>query len=249
MKDNKNRINNSYDRESLARLVIICSFLSIFSLCAVMIHYRDDAKIETVKEVFNVLLPVLASWVGTVLAFYFSSHNTAAVAEAINRQSGDTPKTSVGEVMIPINKIQGKLDLSSKVTDQWIKKDLDDRFKPGVDGGKVTRIIGTENNKFSFIIHISAYKSYLAKQDYNENDPSKDAEKVLDGMLNDHEIGPLIKEKVVFVKQSETLNDAKNALEKIKGAQDVIITDNGERTGEMLGWLSNIDLFNALSQS
>ena len=67
-------------RDRLARYVVVGSFLTIFLLCSVMVALRDDKDTAIIaKDAFNVILPVLAGWVGTVLAFYFSSANSVVV--------------------------------------------------------------------------------------------------------------------------------------------------------------------------
>jgi hypothetical protein len=68
-------------------------------------------------------------------------------------------------------------------------------------------------------------------------------------MLADEETLSQISKLVVFVAGTATLGDAKTALDKVAGAQDIIVTATGNSTEPMLGWLSNIDLIKALQVS
>jgi len=40
---------------------------------------------------------------------------------------------------------------------------------------------------------------------------------------------------------------AKAALDAVPGATDIVVTSNGKRDAEMVGWLSNVDLIRGLS--
>lgn len=82
----------------------------VLSLKVLVAVPPSDPKenLETAKTVFSSILPVLATWVGTVLAFYFSRENF----ESANRNVREMVKkitsmeklqsVSVSEVMIPI---------------------------------------------------------------------------------------------------------------------------------------------------
>jgi hypothetical protein len=51
---------------------------------------------------------------------------------------------------------------------------------------------------------------------------------------------------VAFVSGAATLADAKAAMDGIPGAQDIIVTKTGDATGDMIGWISNVDLVKLL---
>ena len=60
-------------RNWLAILIVSFTFIAIFILA--YWFYNDDPGEETMKYVFATLVPLFASWVGTVLAFYFGREN------------------------------------------------------------------------------------------------------------------------------------------------------------------------------
>ena len=51
-----------------------------------------------------------------------------------------------------------------------------------------------------------------------------------------------VKGSTAFVSRGETLEDAKSAMQRLKGAQDVIITKSGEPDTPVVGWLTNVDI-------
>jgi hypothetical protein len=65
-------------RSTLAYVVLSISIVGIVVLAGLTIS-RDA---QEAKNVFNVVLPVFASWVGTILAFYFGRENF----ESANRE-------------------------------------------------------------------------------------------------------------------------------------------------------------------
>src|SRR5205807_7605252 len=60
------------------------------------------SRAETTRLVFTAVLPLLGTWVGTVLAFYFARENLQDATESTLRltERGD-PRTPVQQAMIP----------------------------------------------------------------------------------------------------------------------------------------------------
>lgn len=52
----------------------------------------------------------------------------------------------------------------------------------------------------------------------------------------------LITGSLAFVGRDKTLADAKTAMEAVPGCQDVIVTENGNKTMPVLGWITNVDI-------
>jgi hypothetical protein len=68
--------------DMLAYWVVILAFLGIFLLGFVVLS-RDNSS-DTTKYVFAAVLPLLGTWVGTVLAHYFQKENQAAANQSIS---------------------------------------------------------------------------------------------------------------------------------------------------------------------
>jgi hypothetical protein len=66
-------------------------------------------------------------------------------------------------------------------------------------------------------------------------------------LLKDQDLINQISKLVVFVSAAATLADAKAALDKVTGAQDIFVTPTGNAIEPMIGWLSNVDLTKALT--
>ena len=66
----------------LAYWVVILAFIGIFVLGYVVLSWDHSA--DTTKYVFAAILPLLGTWVGTVLAHYFQKENLAATTKSIS---------------------------------------------------------------------------------------------------------------------------------------------------------------------
>jgi len=247
------RKNPVLGRDRLARLVVVGSFLTLFLLAGVLIAMSQGSNKEAAtaaSNAFNAILPVLAGWVGTVLAFYFSSANqedtNAILDRTIGRVAGGSTALGalVSEKMIPASKIFGLRHLDQTPPDQITIKDLQDDFARKLpNGAAVTRLLFVDNAVFKFVLHGATLNAFLV------GSPTDATTGSFDLLLKDSEIAAQITKLVVFVAATATLADAKTALDKVAGAQDIIVTPTGNATEPMLGWLSNVDLTKAITVS
>src|SRR5262249_32674788 len=116
----------------------------------------------TVKLVFAAVLPLLASWVGTILAFYFSKENFLAAAQTVNKMALDVSglerlKTiSAREKMRPLaaityEQVQRLSDEKKRITELLMKFASFERM-----------LILDQNNVFRYLIYRSMVDRYLA---------------------------------------------------------------------------------------
>jgi hypothetical protein len=230
-------------RDRLARLVVVGSFLTIFLLVlALLIVSQAQAQPATdmAERAFTTILPVLAGWVGTVLAFYFSQANlettTSALKDAIAKTAATTP-VSIAETMIPLRSIKGLVDLAiTKATDLKLA-DLQTKYKDLA----ITRLVFVEKDIFKYVMHEAALNAFLVKAG------DAQATKTFKDLLDDADAAVQISKLVVFVKPSATLAETRDALGAVAGAQDIVVTTTGLAGGSMLGWLTNVDLTKSLA--
>jgi hypothetical protein len=241
-------------RDRLARLVVVGSFLTLFLLVGTLIVLSHGAAnseaSKTANNAFTAVLPVLAGWVGTVLAFYFSAASQERTSQSLDRvisrnAGGPVQGVLISQKMLPLAHIAGLQQIKDedghRPRDFSLLKILevfDTNKIPS--GAPVTRLLFLERGVFKYVIHRSTLDAFIVKTGANTSDKS------LADMLADEETLRVISKLVVFVSAGATLADAKAALEKVAGAQDIIITGSGNATEPMLGWMSNVDLTRAL---
>ncbi len=72
------------ERWQLAKLVTTLALIGLIGLAIAVIGLAAaDARPDATNDVFNALLPLLGTWVGTVLAFYFSRENFKSAQESV----------------------------------------------------------------------------------------------------------------------------------------------------------------------
>ena len=244
-------------RNRLARLVVVGSFLTLFLLVGTLLVLAQggaDSKdaATTAQNAFNAILPVLAGWVGTVLAFYFSAasqeRTSVSLDKAIGQSTATTgPSTPVSQAMIALGSILKLQDLGLKKPEEIPLTELETAFKePGPKGMIASRLVFVENSVFRHIVHISTFNAFVLKRTTGNNSTTIDKLTFAD-MLADPETLNQITKLVVFVPATASVGEAKTALDSVVGAQDVIVTGSGDAGAPMLGWLSNVDLIKALT--
>ena len=190
-------------------------------------------------NIFNVVLPVVASWVGTVLAYYFGRENFEAanqrVSELVQRLSPEqlakSPVTSImrsfAETVhfkIPDGKEDKDIKLSS-IMDLY-------------DGKNITRIpVVHEGNKPKYMIHESRINKHIA-------DGGKKTDTLADFIAAQKKLNVEFGEYKGFIVVAEdtTIADAKQRMEKISSCQDIFISKKGASDEPLTGWISNLRL-------
>jgi hypothetical protein len=153
--------------DMLAYWVVILAFIGIFVLGYVVLSWDHTA--DTTKYVFAAVLPLLGTWVGTVLAHYFQKENLAAATQSISDlaktvgSAGKLATLPVKNFMIGPGKIttlppdlQGKLDADiplKKISEHLTSVKLD--RLPLFAGNKDTGVVEK-------VVHLSKIEKYLA---------------------------------------------------------------------------------------
>lgn len=224
-----------------------------------------DAR-NAAQQIFNALIPLFGTWVGTVLAFYFSRENFEAAAKSTHetmRLSDERLKQiSVKDAWIDASAIEGVAFEDGK--ESAVKFDsICEKLT-----SKVTRVPAWIGNKIvKYILHESVIYKYLyalrrdveaaaEEADKAPNDAAKAAAVTAakDRMVNatlqtflqwKDQQGNLMRDmvtKIGWIAQDATLADAKAKMEAIEGCQDVLVTPTGSPTESILGWLTNADI-------
>jgi hypothetical protein len=232
MKEEKKQ-ESTWQRYNLAIIILILSFLGIFILAILAIlNERENAM-----TILNIALPVFASWVGTILAFYFGRENfesaNTQIREIINKLSPEElEKQPVVNIMKKLTetthfKMTGNDD--TKVILKDIRKLYDDQ---------VTRLpILNPDDSPKYLIHESSIDSYILLGK-SENDTLSDF--IANRKAAKKEFG--LNKGFVVVCENSTVAEAKERMEQDKSCQDIIVTKNGTEKEPVKGWISNTRL-------
>jgi hypothetical protein len=225
------------NREKIALGLIISSGvgIAVVSIVAILagIYIGDEARRTFVMAIFNTLTPLFGTWVGTVIAFYFSRENFATAAQATRELVGQLGDDRLRQLSVKAAWIEAAAIEAVPIPAGKTEKDVafaDIRAKLST---KVSRVpIWNTNRVILYIIHESMIYKYLAEQ--GSTKPSATLQDFLD--YNDMKS---IVTKIAHVSQDSTLADAKAKMTSVPDCQDVIVTATGQATEPVLGWVTN----------
>jgi hypothetical protein len=249
---------DAVQRDQLARLVIsISGFgLVVVSIVVIAVSWlKADDPSRTSTMVFNSLVPLLGTWVGTVIAFYFSSSNYKAAADGVRdlvqQLTPDQKLASVpvSRAMVPrsrmtvirlattANAAQAAIDAAAAAIN--LRTDVIALLQD-----PVTRVpVLDQNDVALYIIHESVLYQYASVPDAPPAVPAA-AARTLSSFLNYQGMRDRASNTKAFVSASASLADAKGAMGKVAGCQDVFVTQSGQATDPVMGWLTNVDILN-----
>lgn len=219
MKSNNssNPSKSSKLRDWISIIIIVFSFLFILILA---IYLLRDGSDDYIEMVFNTIIPLLATWVGTVLAFYYGKSNFEAAAdkykEIVDRLSPDV----LGQLKVEQIMILKKTMITKPVS--WATG-------TGMNMGKIkdylekvvekSRLPLLEDEKVKYILHDDLLK------------PDQSEALFVDFIKKEGNKKPFI-----TVRGSETVEAVTMKMAQIKGCEDAFVLD---AEGKVEGWITN----------
>jgi uncharacterized membrane protein len=187
-----------------------------------------QAKIDTLLlGIFSSVLPVFATWVGTVIAFYFTNESFRQAAKA-TREAAEgvgSRQTWVSERMIPYEKI-GKIETErAQVRAVKISEIVAKMQEP------VTRIIIFDKARQPVFI----VRRRLIPEDWRI---SPGAHTVDDYLKYQDGANAADASQFGYVPLTATLEAARNAMRE-SNSVDIFVTATGQKTEPVLGWLTD----------
>jgi len=227
-------------RRRLAVGIVGASIIAIVAISAVAIALAGNSRAETSRLVFSSVLPLLGTWVGTVLAFYFARENLQAAAESTLRTTESTlrlagiePGTPVTGVMIREAGITaydlGSNDRAEDVPLQTMLGSMQ-RLDPPARRLPIRNASGA----VLYVIHDSTLTAYAE----SVHQTSATLDKTIGDLLNVPYFRELV-EAIGFVDEKATVAEARARLASIKNCNDIFVTTTGNRDERAIGWLTN----------
>jgi hypothetical protein len=243
-------------RTRIGSYLVIGSTIALTVLAAIMVTAaafgKGDVK-EVVQTTFSSLLPMFGTWVGTVLAFYFSKENfeaanrgTIDMVKAVGQRLGSIP---VVQKMIPASQVIS-LRLAPNQAMGTVKiSDVEALFAKSISGKKISRLLVLDSSGACVaVVHRSLYMEAFASalRATPALDPAVDtiAKLLAIGYPSPPPVTyeDFFTSTIAYVSRDSTLADAKSKMEAIPGCQDVVVTAVGAKNEPMLGSFSNVDI-------
>jgi len=241
--------NDKDSRFKLAQMVLTGSIAGALGLAVIVVVISlslEEKTIDTAYYVFGSIIPLLGTWVGTILAYYFSEKNFDSARRSVQEMAKQVTTMDklrsilVEEKMLKIDEIDKLKITKAKPLDQiTLVGDLLEKFE---DKGRNRLPILDENNHPKYIIHRSMIDKYLSKKAIEDQLPFDQIESLsLQDLLNeDPKLKQMFETSFVTIKEDATLADAKSKMENMTDCLDVFITKNGTKNEPIIGWLTNI---------
>lgn len=236
-------INEKKDqREKLSMVILIGSLLVIVAVGAIAIY--SDAE-KNALTIFNMILPMVATWVGTILAFYFGRENFEAASKQVQNMANKMSKGQSGGMLVTaimkpfddmvyyqIENSKTEADITIEVLQQRLAvKDKASRI-PIVDENKVIR----------YMIHESSIDKYLA----SGKAKTDTLKQFFEWWMKEYSVEFIYNKAFVIVQEKTSLNDANEKMEQLPYCRDVFVTRGGTPQEPVIGWISNVMLLKFL---
>ena len=212
----------------------------------------DAEKVKTafsiVQYIFGALLPLWGTWIGTILAYYYSKENFESanknVQQIVDKLTSDQKLGSLKakDVMIPRAKLIVKtMAKGQTLADFKIQEDCFDFMATN----KIKRVlILDDQDRALYAIHRELIAVYVAQEAGKAGGGFNMAALTLDTMHKNAsaEIINTMDNSVKFIGENATLLEAKNIMQQFQTCQDVFVTQNGQAQDPVLGWITNVTI-------
>lgn len=227
-------------RTALAFIVLVLGMVGVVLLGYIAMTNASD-KDKTSQMVFTAVLPLLGTWVGAVLAYYFSRDNLQAgsqttidAVKSLGRSGSTGPVT---DYMTPLARIQPLRQVADEAAANALP--LADLYAVMQGSGNSRVPVLTQSNVAIYVIHEPDIDKYAQKRAASSANLA--AAETVQALTNDPDIGPQLT-AFVGVSPTATLEEARRACSVNIGTKDVFVTTDGQRTSPVIGWLTNSDL-------
>jgi hypothetical protein len=226
---------------SIAIVALALALIITYAVLAASYGLLHD-KIDTLLGgVFSTVLPVVATWVGTVLAFYFGSENFRQAAQSTRETLGQqAPKKTITDVMIPYERI-GRLEAESE---EAAAATLMTSVINTMSAAATRVIVFNKRTKAPIYIIRSSTppmpENWIAS-DYGKGSALPDGATIQAYLDQNGGKNKADAQKFRFIDQNATLEVALALMTK-EGVDDLFITKDGQSTSPVLGWVATQDL-------
>jgi hypothetical protein len=235
---------------AMAVIVILGILMLLITGYHALIANDKDARaqfIETGKYIFAAIVPVVAAWVGTVMAFYFGKENFKAATDSVSQIARQfTSQDKLGQTQVEqIGKAIGDvapLQLEESDTVETISLDkLSSKMTAKAPPFERLPVLKKDGAPL-MVVHRSILNDFLLTK--KDTAPDK---KAADFKLSDlvAAYSWLTEDSFVTVAPVASAADAKTKMAQHKGCADVLVTQDGTSATPVTRWITNVDLLQA----
>jgi predicted transcriptional regulator len=222
-------------RSWLALGITGIAIVGIVVLGTMTIVISDKEAVSRAQAVFNAVLPLFGTWVGTVLAYFFSRENFESASRSVERLTRqltvqeELQSMPVASAMVPRSQML--------VCDDPVQAKLVDTLTQ-LEGKNLKRLPILSKGVAVTLIYSQDIIDYLyrVKTGLSEDDRKK---LTVQDLLDEK---PELKKPFAVVSESGSLADAQDALAKIAEGRVVFVTKTGSDGDPVVGMLTSVDI-------
>jgi hypothetical protein len=245
--NNANKPNN--ERHWVTMIVLLGSFGGLITLAVVIVVCSatdNPERSKNAQTLFTALLPVFGTWVGTLLAFYFSKDNFEAASKSMIDMADKVAGVDERLKQIPVRE---KMRALKDITNWPIKPGEEDKSKLNelfVRFARLDRIpMINDNGCIIYLVYKNMLNQFLSQIALNPAKlPNKNATDATfkDVLDSDPKLKDVFQKSFGFVSEDATLADAKRTMEtvaKMTPCNDVFVTKTGQKDEPIIGWITD----------
>ncbi|MFN6131874.1 MAG: hypothetical protein ACK46L_03000, partial [Synechococcaceae cyanobacterium] len=244
-------ISDIRNREKIAVWVLFLSITFVFLLSVSSIGLSQKGKRgETSQSVMTATLPLYGTWVGTLLAFYFSRNAFEAAASASTRNAATFQQIASSSAAAPpppenplakisVKSLANNLLVSQKDPTKQLTDVLEDLQK--IDRSRVI-VVDASTNKFLGLVYSRTAEAYLAQPGQDAAGQATQSAPSLQTYLNWlNGSGANAKPIIVFLPETASLADVDTKFKESK-AKDAIVTSDGTPDSPVIAYINDNDI-------
>ncbi|WP_035644173.1 CBS domain-containing protein [Flavobacterium sp. ASV13] len=204
----------------IAIMILSVSFLVIILMAIYYMCHRSDPE-----KLFAIILPVISTWVGTILAFYFGKANFEAATKSYNQVIDRLTPDILDDILVKQIMIDKFTMVSLDTDDSLITKFDLKGLRDFLDSIKKSRLPILEKGKVKCIIHKSTLSDEMLK-----TPPATTLDEFIKA---NHSV-------IEFenINQDKKVEDARKIMNE-KNYKDLFVID---ANNELTGWLTDTQI-------
>lgn len=221
-------------RERLALWVVSGGLAAVVLLGVTAVVFAGVQKdtASAAQLILTTTLPVIGTWVGTVLAFYFAKENYESAATQTRALLSGTLERPAREIAIPRSAIE-LITLPKSAGPETLTLAL---IRLRLDEIKRFRVpIFDEDGRARYVVHRQPLDTFIA-----DSGGAADQLTLLD-LLNSG-AGAQVQNSFAVIAESSTVADAKTAMEARPNCQDVFLSGTGRIEEPVSHWITNNEI-------
>lgn len=238
----------------LASTVLVASFFVIvmlggYALYAANAISEDKDRMAAVQNILSIFLPMFGTWVGTIIAFYFSKENFEAASKSTQQLTKDLSDTLTPKQVLEATLVKDAMLLIDNVS-TLVRTETDSNIlikKHILDGvlikNKRNRLpVIDEKGHIIYMLHRSILEQFIVKRLAEAADlPSGESLALLTlaDFVADAELTHFAVDSFITVKQTTTLAEVKTLMDHLPCCSDIFITEDGSKNTRVIGWITN----------